>query len=109
MRLSRLGLLFAVAVIPLVLWAFLPVLSTGDIGEDPWFPNASASGMEGELNVSHALSPALELNAAFGLQRFAFSFEPEPADAMVMNPRIAGGASDQYLRATVGVRWVMGP
>jgi hypothetical protein len=93
--------------------AFLPVLSTGDIGEDPWFPRASASGMEGELNVSHALTPALELNAAFGLQRFAFSFNPELEDAMVTAERptprrIAGGASDQYLWATVGVRWLLG-
>jgi ribosomal protein L12E/L44/L45/RPP1/RPP2 len=93
--------------------AFLPVLSTGDIGEDPWFPRASASGMEGELNVSHALTPALELNAAFGLQRFAFSFNPELEDAMVTADRpaprrIAGGASDQYLWATLGVRWLLG-
>jgi hypothetical protein len=41
------------------------------------------------------------------MQRFAFSFNPEPGD-VAMNKPIAGGAVDQYLWATLGVRWQFG-
>jgi ribosomal protein L12E/L44/L45/RPP1/RPP2 len=85
--------------------AFLPTFSTGEI--ENWFPRASATGIEGELMLSHSLSQALELSAAFGIQRFAFSFNPETTDVAEDRP-IAGGAVDQYLWATLGVRWVLG-
>jgi hypothetical protein len=85
--------------------AYLPTLSAGEI--DEWFPRGSATGMEGELMLSHALSPSLELSAAFGLQRFAFSFDPEPGDVAEDRP-IAGGAVDQYLWGTLGIRWFLG-
>lgn len=85
--------------------AFLPTFSSGEIEE--WFPQASATGMEGELSLAYALSPSFELNAAAGLQRFAFSFDPEHED-VTAGRAIAGGAVDQYVWGTLGARWLLG-
>jgi hypothetical protein len=87
--------------------AYLPVLSTGELEDDLWFPRASASGIEGEMSLSYALSPAFEVLGSVGLQRFAFSFDPKPED-VAANRAIAGGATDQYLSGTLGVRWRLG-
>jgi murein DD-endopeptidase MepM/ murein hydrolase activator NlpD len=43
MRFSRLGLLFAVAVVPLILWGFLPVLSDGS-------PQSRAASIGGKID-----------------------------------------------------------
>lgn len=85
--------------------AYLPTFSLGQV--EQWFPHASARGLEAELSVTHALSRAFELNATFGLQRFAFAFNPELGDVAKKRP-IAGGALDQYLFGTLGARFVFG-
>jgi ribosomal protein L12E/L44/L45/RPP1/RPP2 len=85
--------------------AFLPVLSTGEL--EDWFPQASASGLEGELSIGYALSPAFELGASFGIQRIALSMNPTLADAQ-MGRAIAGGAIDEMLYGTLGARFYVG-
>jgi hypothetical protein len=85
--------------------AYLPTFSLGQV--EQWFPHASARGLEAELSLTHALSRAFELNATFGLQRFAFAFHPELDDVAKKRP-IAGGALDQYLFGTLGARYVFG-
>jgi hypothetical protein len=86
--------------------AYLPTLSTGELEKDEWFPRASAKGIEGEMSLSYALTPAFEVIGAAGLQRFAFSFDPQPED-VAANRAIAGGATDQYLWGTLGIRWAL--
>jgi len=85
--------------------AFLPVLSTGELEE--WFPQASATGLEGELSIGYALSPAFELGAAFGIQRIALSMNPTLDDAR-MHRAIAGGAIDEIIYGTLGARFYVG-
>jgi ribosomal protein L12E/L44/L45/RPP1/RPP2 len=85
--------------------AYLPVLSTGEL--EDWFPQASAAGLEGELSIGYALSPAFELAAAFGLQRIALSMNPELDDATSGLP-IAGGAVDEMIYGTLGARFYVG-
>ena len=85
--------------------AFLPVLSSGELEE--WFPHSSALGLEGELSVGYALSPAFELAASIGMQRIALSMNPELADVEPMRP-IAGGATDDTLYGSLGARFYVG-
>jgi hypothetical protein len=85
--------------------AFLPVLSTGEL--EDWFPQASASGLEGELSIGYALSPAFELGASFGVQRIALSMNPTLDDARMLRP-IAGGAVDEMIYGTLGARFYVG-
>jgi hypothetical protein len=85
--------------------AFLPVLSTGEL--EDWFPHSSAAGLEGELSVGYALSPAFELAASFGIQRIALSMNPELTDVDEGRP-IAGGAVDEMLYGSLGARFYVG-
>jgi ribosomal protein L12E/L44/L45/RPP1/RPP2 len=85
--------------------AYLPTFSTGEVeDEQNWFPRAEAAGIEGELSLAYALTRALELTAAFGIQRFGLTFNTKIED-ITMGRRIAGGALDQYLWATLGMRF----
>jgi hypothetical protein len=84
--------------------AYLPTFSTG---VEKWFPRATANGIEGEVKFGYAMSKSLELNAAFGLQRFALAFNPTLEDANT-GKLIAGGAVDQYLSMTLGMGWRFG-
>jgi len=86
--------------------AYLPTFSTGEL-EDRWFPHAEAAGIEGELSLGYALTPAFELTAAFGIQRFGLTFNPK-LEEVPQGRVIAGGALDQYLWATLGMRFQLG-
>jgi hypothetical protein len=79
--------------------AYLPTFSTGT---ETWFANTTANGIEGEIKAGYTLSQSLDVNAAFGLQRFAMAFNPKLADAAAGKP-IAGGAVDQYLSLTLSM------
>ena len=85
--------------------AFLPVLGSGEL--EDWFPHSSALGLEGELSVGYALSPAFELAASFGMQRIALSMNPEIGDVDA-GRAIAGGATDEMLYGSVGARFFVG-
>jgi hypothetical protein len=103
----RLGLEANIAVADA--WAFglaafyLPTLSTGDVEDGAWFPNASATGLEGSMWLSHALSSAFDLVASVSFTRFAYTLDPELEDVDAGRP-IAGGATDEYISGQLGMR-----
>lgn len=76
--------------------AWLQVLSVGQIGE--WFPRATAGGVEVGLFASYALSQHFFARLTGTYQRTFFNFNSRPGD-----DRAAGGATDQYLTAAVGM------
>jgi hypothetical protein len=76
--------------------AWLQVLSVGELGE--WFPRATAGGVEVMLAASYALSQHFFARVTATYQRTFFDFNSQPGDAQV-----AGGATDQYLTAAVGM------
>jgi hypothetical protein len=76
--------------------AWLHVLSVGEIGR--WFPRASAGAFELALNVSYALGHRMFARLTGLYQRTAFDFHAKPGDR-----KIAGGATDQVLTASLGI------
>lgn len=76
--------------------AWLQVLSVGEIGE--WFPRATAGGVEVMLAMNYALSQHFFARVTAVYQRTFFDFHSQPGDKQV-----AGGATDQYLTAAVGM------
>jgi hypothetical protein len=76
--------------------SWLQVLDAGQIGD--WFPRAQVAGVEFGLAATYALSPRF-FARAFGMyQRMFFDFNSKPTDK-----RIAGGATDNYLTAGLGL------
>jgi hypothetical protein len=84
--------------------AYLFGLSHGEIAEEAWFPHTSGDGVELDLALGVFFSKVLGVEAAFGLQRYFMSFDPEPRDPGVRGPgRVAGGAVDQYISGRVAM------
>jgi hypothetical protein len=81
--------------------AYLPTFSTG---VERWFPNASAAGVEAELELGYALSSAFELDAKLAFQHFGLSFDPTVDDARA-GELVAGGAAERYLSMSLGASW----
>lgn len=84
--------------------AYLPTFSTGVEG---WFPNSSATGIEGELELGYALSSSFELDAKLAFQYFGLSFDPTIDDARA-GALVAGGAGERYLSMSLGASWQLG-
>jgi len=78
-------------------------LGFGELGEDDWFPGASALGLESELRVAILLSESLETFVGLGYDRYGLTLDPDPADEGVGLGRVAGGAVDQYMHVRLGV------
>jgi hypothetical protein len=76
------------------------VLGTGALEESAWFPRAGADAVDGRLYVGHAIVPSVDLVAGVELRRYFFSMNPVPTD-----PRVAGGAVDQYLSGWGAIVW----
>ena len=76
--------------------AWLHMLSAGQIGQ--WFPRATASGLELALSASYAISNHLFARVGASYQRTVFDFHAHPGDE-----RVAGGATDQFLTASMGM------
>lgn len=76
--------------------AWLHVLSVGEIGR--WFPRASASAFELALNLSYALGHRMFARFTTLYQRTVFDFHAKPGDR-----KVAGGATDQVLTASLGI------
>ncbi len=78
----------------LVLFArgsFLPVLSSGEVISQTYFPRGSASGFELQGGAGYRVLGPVELRLAAHYTRFGLSFQSDPADA-----RRAAGATDVY-------------
>jgi hypothetical protein len=84
--------------------AYLPTFSTG---VELWFPNSSATGIEGELELGYALSSSFELDAKLAFQQFGLSFNPTIEDARA-GELVAGGAVERYLAMSLGASWRFG-
>jgi hypothetical protein len=80
------------------------VLSTGDLETDPWFPRATAAGLDLSLSAGIQVIDDLVISAAVDMRRYAIDMHAEAAD--LAEPRdVAGGAVDQYLAGRLGVLW----
>ncbi len=78
------------------------VTSAGDIQGDDWFPRSSVGAVDGSLGVRVAMLGGLGLNVGADFRRFFYTMNPEPGD-----PRIAGGAVDQYMAGTLTLDWLL--
>lgn len=80
--------------------SYLLLTATGELGSSEWFPRNTGGGLEGEVGAAYHLLEGLELRGSFLYRRFWFSMNPEVGD-----PRVAGGAVDQYFGVTAGIAW----
>lgn len=84
--------------------AYLLGLSHGEIESRQWFPHTSGDGVEADIAFGMSFSKILGVEAAFSLQRYFMSFDPQPRDPGVRGPgRVAGGAIDQYVSGRVAM------
>lgn len=77
-------------------------LSAGEIASAAWFPNTSLRGMTAGVAAGWAVHPVLELRAHLEFVRYGLSFHPDPSGPP---ERVVGGATDQSVLATLGLRW----
>ena len=75
-------------------------LSTGEIGDEEWFPNASQGGLDAQLALGWSFLTGFEARLGAEYTRYFFSLNPEVDDAFV-----AGGALDQYIAGTIDLVW----
>jgi len=77
---------------------YLLTLSRGQIYDR--FRGPKVAGLDGDLAVAIALTPAIDLRIGGRYTRYFASFDPQVGDALV-----AGGALDQQFQAGAGVRY----
>lgn len=80
--------------------AYRPVLSAGEIMEPAWFTRGSAAAVDASVQIAWEFMPSLDLRIGGEMRRYFYSLNPEPGD-----PRVAGGATDQYFSGTIGIGW----
>lgn len=80
------------------------VSDTGGLRSD-WFPNTKTQSLEAGGFVGYRLSRALDLIAAVDLLRYAFDFNPIPPQTDPWSKPVAGGATDQYVSASLALRY----
>lgn len=80
---------------------FLLPLSLGDVASSTWFPSAKGLGTHFGGQVGFALNPSFDLLINVDARIYGLNFNPIP----VTNPpdRVAGGATDQYISASLGL------
>jgi hypothetical protein len=76
------------------------LFAVGEIGSAAWFPRQSGMGVDANVGVGVALGSSFEIRILGTLQRYGFSFNPEPGD-----PKVAGGATDTYLSGGMLLAW----
>ena len=76
------------------------LFSVGEIGSAAWFPRQSSMGVDAQLGIGVELGSSFEIRIMGTLQRYGFTFNPEPGD-----PHVAGGATDTYLGGGMWVAW----
>jgi hypothetical protein len=80
--------------------AYLPVLSTGSIGN--LFPRATTGGIEARAGAAYLFAPNLEVSVGLGYTRFYYSLRPEPGDT-----NVAGGATDEIANVSLGLAYLL--
>ncbi|HMJ14394.1 MAG TPA: hypothetical protein VK524_23420 [Polyangiaceae bacterium] len=76
------------------------VMSAGQIQDDDWYPNSDVAGLDIGLFGGYTPTGSYDLMAGVDMRRYFYTMNSEPGD-----PRIAGGAVDQYLSFWLGVAW----
>lgn len=71
-------------------FAWLQLLSVGELGEAEWFPRLTGNGIHFAVGAGLRFG-AFEVRGLFEAYRYFFTLRPEPGD-----PWVAGGALDQY-------------
>ncbi len=80
--------------------AYRHLFAVGEIGAAAWFPRQSSMGVDANLGIGVELGRSFEIRILGALQRYGFTFNPEPGD-----PHIAGGATDTYLSGGLWLAW----
>ncbi|HEX3775885.1 MAG TPA: hypothetical protein VHV51_15540 [Polyangiaceae bacterium] len=81
------------------------VSGVGSIKSDYWFANAKAQSFEAGASLGYSLSRQFDLIAGVDLLRYAFDFNPIPDN---MDPAlVAGGAVDEYISGSLGLRYTL--
>ncbi len=80
------------------------VSNTGGLGRD-WFPHVKTQVLEAGVQAGYSLTPNLDLVFGVDLTRYAFNFNPVPPGQDPFGKTIAGGAVDQYVAGSLGVRY----
>jgi hypothetical protein len=80
--------------------AYRHLFAVGEIGSADWYPHQTSMGLDANVGIGVELGSSFEIRILGALQRYGFSFNPEPGD-----PHIAGGATDTYLSGTMWLAW----
>jgi hypothetical protein len=84
--------------------SYLVLLGFGELAEESWFPDASGGGIEAQLGAAYELAGPLWIEADLGVVRYFLGMNVatvEPSAAAIQ--RVAEGATDQQLFATLGL------
>jgi hypothetical protein len=76
------------------------LFAVGEIGSASWFPRQSSMGLDANAGIGVELGRSFEIRILGTLQRYGFTFNPEPGD-----PKVAGGATDTYLSGGMLLAW----
>ena len=76
------------------------LFAVGELGSAAWFPRQSGMGVDANVGIGVELGRSFEIRILGKLQRYGFSFNPEPGD-----PKVAGGATDTYLSGGMLLAW----
>jgi hypothetical protein len=80
------------------------VSNTGGLQRD-WFPHVKTQALEAGVQAGYTFIPNLDVVFGLDLTRYAFNFNPVPPRSPTTTPIIAGGAVDQYVVASLGLRY----
>lgn len=86
--------------------AYSHLLSLGSIADDTWFPEATARSLHFGGEVGFWVIPTLAVVTGIDARIYAFDFNPIPLDRAP--ERVAGGATDRFLSASLSLRYVLG-
>ena len=78
-------------------------LGFGEASETRWFPHMGGYGVDTSLGVSYPLTQRLSLEVVGSMRRYLMEMNSEPRDAFVGLSKVAAGAVDRYLSASVGL------
>jgi hypothetical protein len=79
------------------------VLSSGEISSADWFPSLDVYGLDGNVAASYRITPWLEARLEGDVRSYRFHMHTNVGD-----PHVAGGATDRYWGAMLGIAGLFG-
>jgi hypothetical protein len=79
------------------------ILGAGDIASEDWFPHLKVYGLDALLGAAYRIAPWLEARVQVDGRLYRYHM-----NSIEGEPRVAGGAVDQYLGAWLGVAGLFG-